>query len=181
MQKTVLLFRHAKSDWHASYDHDHNRPLNSRGKRAAQAMGRWLAKTGPLPELILCSTAVRARSTCILASRSGTWTENVTFKKELYYAAPQNLLKYLQKTADNLQTVMLIGHQPTWSITAELLSNQKIACFPTASMIRIDLNIETWKNAAAGTGNVVWQQLPKKLPKEYYNSRTSVGIAPAGK
>lgn len=173
MQKTVLLFRHGKSDWDASYDHDHNRPLNSRGKRAAHAMGRWLAKTGPLPELILCSTAVRARSTCIMASEAGAWTNNVQYKKELYYAAPHNLLKHLQKTSANLQTVMLVGHQPTWSMTAEILSNHKIAHFPTASMVRIDFNIKSWERAVPGTGSLIWHQLPKQLSKNYYSSEVA--------
>ena len=67
MHRTVLLFRHGKSDWNASYGRDHDRPLNTRGKRASRAMGNWLANTGPLPELVLCSTAIRARSTCDIA------------------------------------------------------------------------------------------------------------------
>jgi phosphohistidine phosphatase len=61
--KNILLLRHAKSAWGDARLEDHERPLNGRGERAAQAMARHLAKKAPRPDLILCSTAVRARQT----------------------------------------------------------------------------------------------------------------------
>jgi len=69
--KTVLLFRHGKSDWYADYDWDHNRPLAKRGRKAARAMGRWLAETGPLPESIVSSSAKRAQQTLKRARKAG--------------------------------------------------------------------------------------------------------------
>ncbi len=169
MPKTVLLLRHGKSDWNATYGQDHDRPLNSRGRRASCAMGRWLAEVGSLPDLILCSTAVRARSTCIMASEAGAWQADVQYERGLYHAAPQDLIHYLQEVSDHIQTVMLVGHQPTWSMTAALLSNCAVREFPTASMARIDLLIENWERSAPGTGKLIWHQLPKRLPKSYYN------------
>ncbi len=168
MHKTVLLFRHGKSDWNASYGRDHDRPLNSRGKRASRAMGRWLANTGPLPELILCSTAVRARATCDRARAAGAWTSDVRYERELYHAVPDVLLHYLQEVSDSIQTVMLVGHQPTWSMTATLLSGRPIDLFPTASMTRVDLSIDSWAHTMPGTGKLIWHQLPKRLPDHYY-------------
>ena len=57
--KTLLLMRHAKSDWDADYGLDHDRPLNDRGLRSARLMGRVLADEGLVPELVISSTAVR--------------------------------------------------------------------------------------------------------------------------
>ncbi len=169
MPKTVLLLRHGKSDWKATYSQDHDRPLNSRGRCASRVMGRWLAETGPLPDLILCSTAVRARSTCIIASDAGSWQADVQYERGLYYAAPEDLIHYLQEVSDHIQTVMLVGHQPTWSMTAARLSSCAVSEFPTASMARIDLMIENWEHAAPGTGKFIWHQLPKRLSESYYN------------
>ncbi|MCY4160165.1 MAG: histidine phosphatase family protein [Bacteroidetes bacterium] len=168
MSKTVLFFRHAKSDWNANYLRDHDRPLNSRGKRAAGAMGRWLVQFGPLPELILCSTATRARSTYTLASKAGAWTSDVQYERELYHAMPQDLLHYLQEIPGDIQTVMLIGHQPTWSMTVALLSNQSIDEFPTASMARVDLQIDHWEHSVPRAGKLVWHQFPKRLAMSFY-------------
>ncbi len=169
MQKTLLLLRHAKSDWNATYGQDHDRPLNSRGQRAADAMGRWLAELGPLPDLILCSTAVRARSTCIIASEAGAWQAEIQYERGLYYATPKDLIHYLQEVPDPIQTVMLVGHQPTWSMTAALLSNHPVNTFPTASMARIDFSVENWERSAPGTGKLIWHQFPKRLPEKYYH------------
>lgn len=170
MAKTVLLLRHGKSDWNATYDKDHDRPLNSRGRRASGAMGRWLADMGPLPDLILCSTAVRAQSTCILASEAGSWGADVQYERALYHAAPEDLIHFLQEVPDHIETVMLVGHQPTWSITITLLSACRVGAFPTASMARVDLFIESWKRSAPGTGKLIWHQLPKRVPQIYYSS-----------
>ena len=169
MHRTVLLFRHGKSDWNASYGSDHDRPLNTRGKRASRAMGNWLANTGPLPALILCSTAIRARSTCDFAREAGAWIASVQYERELYHAGPEVLLHYLQEVSDSIQTVMLVGHQPTWSITATLLSGHPIDHFPTASMARVDLSVDSWVHTMPGTGKLIWHQLPKRLPDHYYS------------
>jgi len=169
MPKTILLFRHAKSDWNASYDHDHDRPLNSRGKRATNAMGRWLAHKGTVPDLILCSTAIRAQTTCTLASEAaGHWKCEIQYERGLYHAGPSELFYYIGEVSADLQTIMLVGHQPTWSVTASILSGQVIKEFPTASIARIDFIAEEWGHCGAGTGKLIWHQFPKRLNKRYY-------------
>ena len=168
MNKSVLLFRHAKSDWKATYNQDHDRPLNPRGERASRAMGRWLAEIGPLPDLILCSTAVRARSTCLLAHEAGGWTADVQYERGLYHAVPEDLIRYLQEVSHEAQTLMLVGHQPTWSMTTALLSGQPVTEFPTASMARVDLQIKGWDRSAPGMGKLIWHQFPKRLSESYY-------------
>ncbi len=68
--KTLLLMRHAKSDWDADYESDHDRPLNDRGLKSARLMGRVLADEGLVPDLIISSTALRARTTAELATET---------------------------------------------------------------------------------------------------------------
>lgn len=172
MSKTLLLLRHGKSDWKATYGQDHDRPLNPRGRRASGAMGRWLAERGPLPDLVICSTAVRARSTCRIASKAGGWNTDIQYEHALYHAAPGDLIHYLQEVPDHIQTVMMVGHQPTWSMTAALLSEHAVREFPTASMVRIDLPVETWECSVPGAGTLIWHQFPRQLARKYYNTQT---------
>ena len=63
--KTLLVLRHAKSSWDHTELADHDRPLNKRGMRTAPRMGRLLIERDLVPDLILCSTAVRARTTVV--------------------------------------------------------------------------------------------------------------------
>jgi phosphohistidine phosphatase len=71
--KTLYLLRHAKSDWNNAFDGDHDRPLAPRGIEAAERVGRVLAAAGEIPDRILTSSAVRARTTVELAAESGDW------------------------------------------------------------------------------------------------------------
>lgn len=171
MSRTVLLFRHGKSDWNAEYGHDHDRPLNPRGKRAARAMGHWLARAGPVPDLILCSTAVRAQATCHLASEAGEWKAEIQYERGLYHAHPSDLLNFLVLVSDDIQTVMLVGHQPTWAMTAQMLSKHPVTEFPTASMARIDFPISSWGLIEPGSGSLIWHQFPKRLPPSIYDPK----------
>ena len=128
--KTVLFFRHGKSDWDAPYGRDHERPLAARGRKASDAMGRWLAEHGPLPDRILCSTAKRARQTCMRAVVAGDWKAPVSYHRSLYGATPETLLELIREQPAGAACIMLIGHQPTWSMTTGLLTREAIGHFP---------------------------------------------------
>ncbi len=161
--KTVLLFRHGKSDWDADYGSDHSRPLAKRGRKAARAMGQWLAQKGPLPDSIVSSTAKRAKQTLKRAQKAGAWNAPARFTRDLYDAYPSDLLAIMRREPDTTNVLMLIGHEPTWSETIEELSNEDVYHFPTAAMARIDLPIDSWREAAFGRGTLVWLQKPKTL------------------
>jgi phosphohistidine phosphatase len=109
--KTVLLLRHAKSAWDSAALNDHDRPLNRRGERSAAIMADHLAGEGPRPDLILCSTAMRTRQTLApLVKALGLPAPPISLEKELYLASEDALLQRLQALADEVKTVLLIGH-----------------------------------------------------------------------
>ena len=72
--KTLILFRHGKSDWDSEEPSDHDRPLAKRGRKAAKAMGKFLALAGQVPDSAVTSSAVRARSTLEIAMEAGAGT-----------------------------------------------------------------------------------------------------------
>ncbi len=159
--KSILLFRHAKSDWDANYQTDHDRPLAKRGIKAAKTMGKLLADSGKLPDLIICSTAVRARQTLELARESGDWKCEIQYTDELYEASVTGVIRLIQQLTDDVDSVMLVGHEPTWSyLTSTLIGGGSIR-FPTAAMVKIDFYFDDWPSTDAASGQLRWLLQPR--------------------
>ena len=159
--KTVLFFRHGKSDWDADWDYDHERPLAKRGRKAAKVMGRLLAETGPVPDSVVSSSATRARQTLKRAQKAGRWDAAVRITDVLYGASPSDLLETIRREPDTTEVLMLVGHEPTWSETIEDFIGQDIGHFPTAALARVDLDIDSWREAAFGQGTLAWLRKPR--------------------
>lgn len=161
----LILFRHGKSDWDAHYASDHERPLASRGKEAAKTMGRLLRRTGQMPELAVSSSAIRARDTLHLASRAGQWPSRLLIDRRLYGQSADAMLAWLQALRDDAQTLLLVGHEPTWSEFAGRLIGQATLRIPTATMLRVDCQCDDWQEVRFGTGELRWLLTPKLVAK----------------
>jgi phosphohistidine phosphatase len=109
--RTLVLFRHAKSAWPDVPDHE--RPLANRGIRAAPVMGRWLRDAGLVPDLVLCSTARRARETWQFAQTGLAATPPVSFEDRIYGEDAMGLLALIREVPPATGTLLLIGHNPS--------------------------------------------------------------------
>ncbi|MGW9551029.1 SixA phosphatase family protein [Citricoccus zhacaiensis] len=110
--KTLILLRHAKSDWPDGVN-DHDRPLGGRGNREAPAAGQWLAGQGLYPDMILCSDAVRTRQTCTwVCSELGEKAPTAYLDSRLYEADATRALAVINETEERVRTLMVIGHMP---------------------------------------------------------------------
>lgn len=107
----LYLLRHAKSSWEGPHL-DHERPLSARGIRDARAAGALLTDRGWVPDLVLCSTAVRTRQTWQRAQAAGARAGEVRYLDEIYEASIDRLLSVLQQTPEGVGSLMLIGHGP---------------------------------------------------------------------
>ncbi len=173
--RQLLLLRHAKSSWDRPDLDDAARPLNARGQRAAPLMGRYISGRGLVPDLVLCSTAVRARQTLELVTAEwetvGDTETKVTMRSSLYLASAGELSSMVRRMDDEAERVMFIGHNPGMAAFARLLSEEgdpeglkaMAAKFPTAALAVIDLDISSWKNTAPGTGVLQSFVRPKDL------------------
>lgn len=141
--KTLLVMRHAKSSWDDAQVPDHDRPLNKRGKNDAPLMGKVLKKEGLLPDLILSSTAKRARATVELVSEGCGYNADVQWQAALYAAEPQAYIEALRQLPDELGTVMVVGHNPGLEELVAMLTDEW-AGLPTAALAEISLNIQHW-------------------------------------
>jgi phosphohistidine phosphatase len=141
----LILLRHAKSAWPDDVP-DHDRPLASRGRRDAPAVGRWLRKSGYVPDRVLCSTARRARETWQLAAENMGANPDTVFEDRVYEASITGLLDLAHQTAADVRTLLIVGHDPAMrGLTLELAVDQPFnteadaiarvrAKFPTAAI-----------------------------------------------
>jgi phosphohistidine phosphatase len=139
-KRRLILLRHAKSAWPDVADHE--RPLAGRGRRAAPAAGRWLRESGHVPDLVLCSTARRARETWQLAEEELGAHPRTTFEDRVYGASAAELLELARQTPPGVRSLMIVGHEPSMSaLTLELADDDGAAPldrvrtkFPTAAI-----------------------------------------------
>jgi len=143
--KRLILFRHGKSDWHAPHGSDLERPLNHRGVTAAETMGRVLERAGLAPDHAITSSAVRAKTTLELASAAGGWESGVEVSDELYGTTSGGALKVAARVTNDVESLMLVGHEPTWSELTRHLTGGHVTV-KTATVIGIDLLIDSWRD-----------------------------------
>lgn len=158
--RRLMLFRHGKSDWDADYGQDRDRPLNRRGERAANTMGIVLRRLGEAPDRIVSSTAVRAESTAEMARLAGGWSGPLELADALYGASPAQVLSVAARHGGDAERLMLVGHEPTWSMLTTQLTGGRVAV-RTGTVVAIDLDIDDWSQAPKATGTVAYALQPR--------------------
>lgn len=164
----VLLVRHAKA---AARDAggDHARPLTARGRADAAALGRWLGRHHLVPDLVVCSDAVRARQTWTAAAAELDDPPPVRSEPLLYEASAQRVLELVAATAEAVRVLAVVGHQPTMSATAVALAGPGSDPATLASVraglatsgvavVRLDV---PWSDVAGGTGALERSTTPR--------------------
>ncbi len=174
--RLLMLLRHAKSSWDQFGLDDIDRPLSSLGRSAAPLLGRYLSRQGMHPDLVLCSSAVRAYQTWELVSAEWDQVDKagsppVEMRSSLYLANPIELQSTIKRIGDDIKTVMIIGHNPGMAQLAARLviggdprgMKSMTKKFPTAALAIIQLPIESWSLLRAGQGRLEAFVRPKDL------------------
>ena len=128
-------------------------------------MGAWLAETEQAPQHCFVSSALRTRKTYEYAQRAGEWDAEMEVKPALYASDVSTYLSIIQQCPDHIDRLLIVGHEPTCSMTTSELVGDAEVRFPTAAMARIDLDISTWKTSLEGEGTLVWFMPPRFFPK----------------
>jgi len=161
--KILLLLRHAKSSWKDESLADQDRPLAKRGLRDAPLVGKLLNDANLLPDLILSSTARRARQTVELATEAAGYSGEVSWLDDLYAAAPEEILELLSTLPAYYTTVMVVGHNPGLEELMALLTDQ-VDSLTTAALAQIDLPVDGWDQLTDETqGKLVNIWRPREL------------------
>ena len=161
--KTLLLMRHAKSSWKEAGLSDHDRPLNKRGQRDAPRMGQLLKEQRRVPDLILSSTALRARQTTEYVAQACDFTGDLRFLESLYLSHARGYLEVIRQEAANESCVLLVGHNPVMGELLYLLCEQSLT-FPTAALAQLEMNAASWLDLHPPHDiHLVSHQVPKEL------------------
>ena len=164
IMKTLLILRHAKSDWGNSQLSDHDRPLNDRGKYDAPRMGAWLKHKKMVPELIISSTAERALTTAELVAQACEFEGELRPAKNFYLAGPPTYVETLNKLPDSFERVMVVGHNPGMEELVSLLTD-KDRPLTTANVAVVELPITSWAELTIfSDGRLKHHWQPKDLP-----------------
>ncbi|HVH94043.1 MAG TPA: methyltransferase domain-containing protein [Nocardioidaceae bacterium] len=125
-ERTLILLRHAKSDWSGDTA-DIDRPLADRGRRQAPGAGRWLAANIDSIDLAVVSPAARTRSTWELVAAELNVPPHTRIDDRLYAASGDELLTVVRGLHDDVETAILVGHNPGMEELASLLTGEPMA------------------------------------------------------
>lgn len=160
--RRLVLLRHAKAERPPAV-RDHDRWLTARGHRDAVAAGEWLAGAGLRPDLVLCSSARRTVQTWASLREglgvAGSPEPELRVEPDLYEASPAAVVNLVAEAADDVRTVLVVGHQPTMSQVAvalagpgsdERLLAQVRADLPTAGAVVLEAQ-SPWSGVEAAS------------------------------
>ena len=162
MSLKLILMRHAKSSWSTPSLIDHDRPLNGRGRRSAEAMGDWLRRNNHLPDQVLTSTSRRTLET-FERLKLDLLADEI---HALYHASPETMLSALQ-TATR-RSVLMLGHNPGIAeFAARLVSthplHDRFDDYPTCATLIATFPTEDWAKVGYGSGTAVDFITPREL------------------
>jgi len=166
--RRLVVLRHAKSAWPDGVA-DHERPLAPRGRRDAPAVGRALAAADCLPDLALCSTAVRARQTWELTAAEWDTPPPVRHEARLYAADVPCLLEAVRDVPAGAGTLLLIGHNPGLEELILTLAGDGLddalddvrTKFPTAATAVLAWHGDAWAALGPGSARLTNVILPR--------------------
>ena len=154
--KTLLILRHAKSSWKHPEISDHDRPLNKRGKHDAPIMGRQLKEKRLVPDLIISSTAVRAKDTALVIADVVGYTKEIVFLSSLYAASPDAYIQAISHVAgdNDYSTILVVGHNPGLEELIEVLTGDMHE-LSTCALAIIEMPIEKWSTLNRRQGKLI--------------------------
>ena len=127
-----------------------------------QLWGRFLKKKGIIPDIIISSPANRTKKTSyIIAENIGIKKENIIFKESIYESNIEELLNLIKNLDNSLNSIFLIGHNPSLNILAEYLTNSYINNIPTCGILAVNLEINLWNKISKACGKIEFFDYPK--------------------
>jgi len=155
--KTVIVLRHAKSDWSDTALRDFDRGLNDRGYRAAAVMGRWAALNKLAFDAVIASPAVRVVETLRRFREAYGDSPEPAFDMRIYLAAGTTIAEVLSEAPEEVSSLLLVGHSPGLEeliLTAarhdrrSALRDSVETKLPTAALAVLDFDVEKWADLA---------------------------------
>lgn len=162
--KTLYIVRHAKSSWDNIELSDHDRPVAPVGIKKTKRIISFLQDKNIKPELLISSSALRAYETAsMIAEGIGYDVDKIVKSKALYHAGEDEIFDELLSVDDNINSVMLFGHNPTLTYFVDHFITPGIVNLPTTGTVSIDFMTDSWEEIANSKFNVNFVITPKLL------------------
>jgi phosphohistidine phosphatase len=168
--KVLTLLRHAKSGWDDPVQRDFDRPLNPRGRRAARTVAREMRRLGLAFDRVLASPARRVIDTLEEVGQSVPLAPD--YDERLYLASSQTLLERVRETADAVDRLLLVGHNPGLEELALRLSrpgklqDELAIKYPTATLAELQFDVTSWRQVRDGAATLTRFVRPRDLDPE---------------
>lgn len=160
--KELFIIRHAKSSWKNDLLKDIDRPLNKRGEKDAPNIGKQLKEKREKIDFFLSSNALRAKTTAeVVAENYGYLKEKIVVDSKIYEASVHQLLKIICAINDTHHSLAIFGHNPGFTELAEYITDHPVGNIPTAGIVKIKINVNSWKEVSANSGEFVYFNYPK--------------------
>lgn len=156
--------RHAQSADKQHSQTDKERELTVQGLRDAIKIGAWLYNEKINPDVIVSSTATRAKSTAgLLLDTMKLMPEKIQLNDELYDASVRTFLREITQLEDTLHHVVCVGHNPAISYLAEYLTKAEIGELPPGGLVVIQFEILLWQKIGEASGKFIKLITPENL------------------
>ena len=163
MERKLFIIRHGKSSWDNEGLDDIDRPLNDRGSRGAETMAGRLLEMGLVPGLIFTSPANRALNTALIMKRVwGLDPALLQVHDELYMAYLTEIAGVVEKAPDEAESLAIFGHNPTFTLYANTFLDNPLDNLPTAGVVVITLQSESWKRIGREHVSGTFVDFPKR-------------------
>jgi phosphohistidine phosphatase len=161
--KTLIITRHAKSDWSNLHQKDFDRELNERGLRDAPMMGKRLLNRNIHLDLIVSSTAKRAAQTAkLIAKEINYLSTEIQWEDSLYHAPPPIIQEAIFGVSNKINALMIVCHNPGITDFVNKLTNHLIEDMPTCGMCALQFAIEKWEHLPSAKAQLLFYDFPKK-------------------
>ena len=163
--KTLILVRHAKSEWGDEGLKDIDRPLAARGYDAAYRMSEWLLKKDRVPQTFISSDATRALSTAMIFGRNlGFSTSDLIILPQVYESTAKTLKEVISQIDNKFESAILFCHNPgITNLTNELTDDLFFEDLPTCALVALEFDVKNWKEFASKKGKLMYHQFPREF------------------
>lgn len=165
--KKLIFVRHAKAEPEEKIPGltDFERSLTPTGKKIAKQMAKVMLKKESSPGLILTSPAFRAYETALIfAAEAGSVYDKVVLVSSLYYNSnTDNLLKILSGIGNDIETITLFGHNPSFTDMPDRLSKTGCGPVPKTGIVCLSFETDKWAEVTKGSGQMEYFLKPEKI------------------
>jgi len=128
-------------------------------------MAQKLAEEEKNQGIYITSPAFRALETAIIFGEiSGIKPENIVLDSNLYYKMSFRYLQnLLSKTANEIDSIVLFGHNPSFSEIPDLLCKEGCDFLPKCGIAGISFNLKKWSEIDQGSGKLEYFLKPEKV------------------